>query len=92
MKISRSGNGFDQEPDMLQTAFWKLQRPDIRSKPKNDSRAMKISCAGNDFDQEPEMFQNGFLEPSKTRYSVQTEKWLARNENEMSWQWFWAKS
>ena len=39
---------------------------------------------------------HGFLKPmlleaSKTRYSVQTEKWLARNENEPFWQWFWAR-
>ena len=28
------------------------------------------------------------LMAAKTRYSVQTEKWLARNENEPFWQWF----
>ena len=36
----------------------------------------------------PEMPSNGLLETPKTRYSVQTEKWLARNENEPFWQWF----
>ena len=25
---------------------------------------------------------------AQTRYSAQTEKWLARNENEPFWQWF----
>ena len=39
---------------------------------------------------------HGFLKPilleaSKTRYSVQSEKWLARNENEPFWQWFRAR-
>ena len=29
---------------------------------------------------------------AKTRYSVETEKWLARNGNEPFWQWFWARS
>ena len=42
--------------------------------------------------QEPEMLQNGFLELPKTKYSVQSEKWLARNENKAFWQWFWARS
>ena len=30
------------------------------------------------------MLQNGFLEFPKTKYSVQSEKWLARNENKCS--------
>ena len=42
--------------------------------------------------QESEMLENGFLKPSKTKYSVQSEKWLARNENKAFWQWFWARS
>ena len=42
--------------------------------------------------QDSEMLQNDFLEPPKTKYSVQSEKWLARNENKAFWQWFWARS
>ena len=38
--------------------------------------------------QDPEMLQNGLLEGPKSRYSVQTKKELARNENEPFWQWF----
>ena len=42
--------------------------------------------------QKPEMLQNGFLELAKPKYSVQNEKWFARNENKAFWQWFWARS
>ena len=37
------------------------------------------------------MLQNGILEAPKTRYSAQSEKLVARNENELFWQWFWAR-
>ena len=107
-----------------------VQKPDIRSRPKNGSRAMKMSRSGNGFgpgprnalkqlsagsknqtfglnqkmdraqwkwavlaivlSQELEIVQNGFLEAPKTRYAVQSRKWVARNENEPFWQWFWA--
>ena len=33
----------------LKTAFWRLQRPHVRSRPKNGSRAMKIRSSGNSF-------------------------------------------
>ena len=42
--------------------------------------------------QEPEIAQNGFLEVPKIKYSVQTEKWIARHTFEPFWQWFSAKS
>ena len=60
----------------FKTAPWRLQKPNIRYRTKNGSRVMKISLSGN----------------PKTKYSVQTEKWLARNENKAFWQWFWARS
>ena len=42
--------------------------------------------------QDPEMLQNRRLGIPKTRYSVQTEKWVARHTFEPSWQWFWARN
>ena len=38
-----------------------------------------------------EILQNSILEGPETRYSGQSEKWLASNENEVFWQWFWAR-
>ena len=37
------------------------------------------------FGQKPEMFKNSRLEAPKTRYTLQTEKCLARNENQPFW-------
>ena len=39
----------DQEPEMLQTAFWKFQKLDIWSRPKNRSRAKFLNRSGNSF-------------------------------------------
>ena len=33
----------------LKTSFWRFQKPDIRSRPKNGSRAMKMTRSGNGF-------------------------------------------
>ena len=38
--------------------------------------------------QELEMVQNGVLVGPKTRYSIHTEKWVARHKNKPFWQWF----
>ena len=38
--------------------------------------------------QELQILQNGLLEASETKYSIQVEKYLRRNENEPFWQWF----
>ena len=35
------------------------------------------------------MLQNGLLVAPKTKYSIQTEKWVARHENKPFWQWFY---
>ena len=38
--------------------------------------------------QDPEILENSLLEGPKTRYSTQSEKWLARLENLPFWQQF----
>ena len=76
----------------IKTAFSRLQKLYIRSKPKNGSRAIKMTRSGNGFGPGTRNALKRFSGGSKTRYSVQTEKWLARNENEPFWQWFWARA
>ena len=63
-----------QEPQSRQNDFWTLQKPDIRSRPKNNSRAMFLTLLAIVLGQEPEMVENGFLEVSKIKYSVSTQK------------------
>ena len=38
-----------QEPESRQNDFWTVQKPNIRSRPKNNSRAMFLSPSGNSF-------------------------------------------
>ena len=49
---------------------------------------MKMSRSGNGFRPEARNVLKQILEAPKTRCSVQTEKLLARKENEPFWQWF----
>ena len=53
---------------------------------------MKIMRSGNGFVSEARNVSKRFPGGSKTKYSAQSEKWLARNENKAFWQWFWARS
>ena len=54
-KLTRNENGlfwqwfWARSLRYFKTAFWKLQKSDIRSRPKNGSRAMKITRSGNGF-------------------------------------------
>ena len=71
--------------DASKTATWSLQKPDIRSRSKNCSRAMKMSRSGNGF---APGIRNASKRPSgghKNQYSVQSEKCFARNENNTFW-------
>ena len=77
---------------MLQNDFWRFQKPNIRSRSKNSSRAMFLSCSDNSFGPGTRNASNGFLEVPKTRYSVQTQKQLARHVFEPFWQQFWARN
>ena len=63
-----------QEPEMFQNDFWRFQKPHIRSRSKNSSRAMFLSRSDNSFGPGTRNASNGFLEVPKTRYSVQTQK------------------
>ena len=67
-----------------------VHKPDIRSRPKNGSRAMKMNRSGNGFGPGSRNASKRPSGVSKNQYSIQTKKWLARNENESFWQWFWA--
>ena len=40
---------------VAKTAFWRRQKPYIRSRPKNGSRAMKMNRSGNGSGPGPEM-------------------------------------
>ena len=63
-----------KEPEMLQNDFWRFQKPNIRSRSKNSSRAMFLSRSDNSFGPGTRNASNGFLEVAKTRYLVQTQK------------------
>ena len=63
-----------KEPEMLQNDFWRFQKPNIRSRSKNSSRAMFLTRSDNSFGLGTRNASNGFLEVPKTRYSVQTQK------------------
>ena len=91
MKITCSGNGFGlgnaskRHSGSSKNQIFGLDRKMVRAQWKSPVLAMVLG-------QGPEMLQNNFLEAPKTRYLVQTEKLLARNENKPFWQWFWARS
>ena len=49
---------------------------------------MKIICSGNGFGRGARHASKRLLESPKTKYWVQSKKWIARNENKAFWQWF----
>ena len=73
-------------------ALWRFQKPDIRSRLKNSSRAMFLKSSGNSFGPGTTNASKRLSGGSKNQIFGLDQKQLSRHTFEPFWQWLYARS